>query len=150
NSDGTLATKTDAKSQQVQYSYDIYGRLIQISRGKLVNGTFNEDVTQRTTLTYDGTNGGFSSNTAGRVSEVQYSGPHGLQFAELYSYHAAGGVTAKRLNVSGAALGSYSPNLEADYAYDSTGGITSVQYPFAQWQNGAVTTAGPQYTYGYL
>jgi YD repeat-containing protein len=90
NSDGTLATKTDAKNQQIQYTYDAYGRIIQISRGTVSNGQFTENVAQRTTLAYDGTNGGFSSNTLGRVSQVNYSGPHGLQFTEMYSYHPAG------------------------------------------------------------
>ncbi len=35
NADGTVATKTDAKGQQIQYSYDPYGRVAQVSRGKL-------------------------------------------------------------------------------------------------------------------
>jgi RHS repeat-associated protein len=149
NSDGTLATKTDAKNQQIQYSYDPYGRVIQISRGTLVNGQFVEDVTQRTTLAYDGTNGGFSANTAGRLSQVNYAGPDGLQFTEWYSYLAAGAVTAKQLTVSGTALGSNIANLNATYAYNSLGQVTTVQYPFAQWSNGSVVTGGPQYGYTY-
>jgi RHS repeat-associated protein len=149
NSDGTLATKTDAKGQQIQYSYDPYGRLIQISRGTLVNGQFTEDPTQRTTLAYDGDNNGFSANTAGRLSQVNYSGPHGLQFTEWYSYHEAGAVTAKRLSASGTALGSNTANFDATYTYNTLGQVTSVQYPFAQWSNGSIVTAGPQYAYTY-
>ncbi len=42
NSDNTLATKTDAKSQQVQYSYDSYKRVTQIRRG-----TYSGDVHRR-------------------------------------------------------------------------------------------------------
>jgi RHS repeat-associated protein len=149
NSDGTLAAKTDAKSQQIQYSYDAYGRVVQISRGTVSNGQFTENVPQRTTLAYDGTNGGFSSNTLGRVSQVNYSGPHGLQFTEMYSYHPAGAVTAKQMTVSGTALGSNTANFNATYAYNNLGQVTSVQYPFAQWSNGSVVTAGPQYSYTY-
>lgn len=149
NSDGTLATKTDAKSQQIQYTYDAYGRVIQISRGTVSNGQFTENAAQRTTLAYDGSNGGFSSNTLGRLSQVSYSGPHGLQFTEWYSYHPAGAITAKQLSVGGTALGSNTANFDATYAYNNLGQVTSVQYPFAQWSNGSVTTAGPQYGYTY-
>lgn len=123
--------------------------MIQISRGTVSNGQFTENVAQRTTLAYDGTNGGFSSNTLGRLSQVNYSGPHGLQFSELYSYHAAGVVRAKRLSASGAALGSNAANFDATYAYNNLGQVTSVQYPFAQWSNGNVVTAGPQYSYSH-
>ena len=149
NSDSTLATVIDAKGHQKVYSYDTYGRVVQISRGSLLNGQFNEDPTQRTTFTYDGSNNGFSANTAGRVSLVNYSGPHGLQFAELYSYHAAGAITAKRLSVSGTALGSNAANLDGGYSYDNFGNTTAVQYPFAQWSNGTVVSSGPQYSYTY-
>ena len=77
------------------------------------------------------------------------AGPHGLQFTELYSYHAAGALTGKRLGVSGTALGTNTANLDGGYTYDSLGNLTAVQYPFAQWANGAVVTAGPQYSYTY-
>ena len=149
NANASMATNTDAKGQQIQYSYDPYGRVTQIARGKLANGQFTEDTTQRTTLTYDGTNFSFSSNTAGRVSLVNYAGPHGLQFAEMYSYHVAGAVTAKRLSASGPRSAQNTANFDAGYSYDSVGNVTSVQYPFAQWSNGSVGTAGPQYGYGY-
>jgi YD repeat-containing protein len=149
NADASIATVTDAKNQQKRFSYDPYGRVIQIARGTLSGATFTEDTTQRTTFTYDGSNGGFSTNTSGRLSQVNYSGPHGLQFSELYSYHAAGATTAKRMSVSGTVLGTNTANFEAAYSYDTLGDATSVQYPFAQWSNGVAATAGPQCTYGY-
>jgi RHS repeat-associated protein len=149
NSDGTLASRTDAKNQQIQYTYDPFGRVTQVSRGTLVNGQFNEDLTQRATLTYDDTDNGFSENTIGRVSEVDYSGPHGLEFSEFYSYHEAGALTGKRLSVSGTALGTNTANLDAAFTYNNLGQISSMQYPFAQWSNGSVVTAGPQYVYTY-
>jgi YD repeat-containing protein len=149
NADASIATVTDAKNQQKRFSYDLYGRVIQIARGTLSGATFTEDTTQRTTFTYDGSNGGFSANTAGRLSQVNYSGPHGLQFSELYSYHAAGAAIAKRMSVRGTVLGTNTANLDAAYSYNTLGNATSVQYPFAQWSNGAAVTAGPQYNYTY-
>ncbi len=124
------------------HSYDRYGRVVQISRSALVNGQFAEDATQRTSFAYDGANGGFSSNTAGRISQVDYAGPHGLQFAEMYSYHAAGAIVGKRLSVSGAALGSNTANFDGLYSYDNFGNLSTVQYPFAQWSNGTRPRAG--------
>ena len=38
NGDGTPATQTDAKNQRAVYSYDNYGRVIQIARGTVANG----------------------------------------------------------------------------------------------------------------
>jgi YD repeat-containing protein len=149
NSDSTVSTVTDAKNQQKRFSYDLYGRVTQIARGTFVSGQFTEDTSQRTSFTYDGSNGGFSSNTAGRLSQANYAGPHGLQFTELYSYHAAGALRGKRLSVSGTALGMNAANLDASYAYDTLCHVTAVQYPFARWANGAVVTAGPQYGYTY-
>jgi len=35
------------------------------------------------------------------------------------------------------------------YSYDPLGNVIAVQYPFAQWANGAIVTAGPQYNYTY-
>jgi len=45
NADGTLATKTDAKSQKLTYTYDGYGRLLQVGSGN--------PVTAIRTYTYD-------------------------------------------------------------------------------------------------
>ena len=78
NTDGTVATVTDAKNQRKVYSYDSYGRVTQIARGTVSGGSFTEYVGQRTTYVYGGTNGGFSTATAGRVSQITYTGPHGL------------------------------------------------------------------------
>jgi RHS repeat-associated protein len=149
NSDGTLATATDAKNQRRVYTYDSYGRITQIARGTVSNGTFTENTSQRTTYQYEGTNGGYSSATAGRVSQITYSGPHGLSFVEWYNYMKAGAVTNKRLTMTGTPFGSSSINMDAVYTYDSEGNITSIQYPNAQFNSNNTTTAGPKYTYGY-
>ncbi len=126
NADGTRATVTDAKNQRKVYTYDSYQRVIQIARGTVTNGTFVEDTTQRTTYAYEGTNGGYSSSTAGRVSQIQYSGPDGLSFTEMYSYHPAGAVTYKRLQAAGTPFGSQSVNMDAHYSYNNEGQVTSI------------------------
>ena len=148
NADGTLAAKTDAKSNQTQYTYDSYGELTQVARGSWNAGTstFTEDVSQRVTYTYGGTNPlgpgqqNYSQNTAGRVSQIAYSGPHSLSFTEWYSYTAPGGVSAKRLTLTSG----NSSHLDASYSYDSEGRMTSVQYPQQAGGNPIAT-----YTYGF-
>jgi len=98
NSDHTLTTKTDAKNQQVQYSYDSYKRVTQVRRGTY-NGTFTEDTCQREDYTYDaGTYG------QGRLTGLQYKG--GLYylfgspgcdhtFTESFTYNSPGGITGQ-------------------------------------------------------
>ena len=150
NGDGTLATKTDANSGRTQYTYDSYAELTQISRGSwnADTSTFTEDVSERVTYTYGGTNpkgqgqgqSNYSSNTAGRVSQITYSGPHNLSYSEWYSYTAPGGVTAKRLTLTSG----YTNHLDAYYSYDSEGRMTSVQYP--QQPGGSALAT---YTYGF-
>ena len=149
NADGTPATATDAKNQRKVYTYDSYQRIVQTARGTVTNGTFVEDLTQRATYAYEGANGGFSSATAGRVSQVQYSGPHGLAFTEMYSYHPAGAVTYKRLQAAGTPFGTSSANMDAHYSYDNEGKVTSIAYPSTQYFTGNSASAGPTYNYSY-
>lgn len=148
NADGTLATITDAKNQRKVYSYDAYGRLTQIARGNMVGDSFIELTTQRITLAYDGTNGGFSQNTLGRLSTISYTGPHGMSINEYYSYHPAGAVTAKDLQVSGL-WGVAGAHLIANYGYDNEGRVTAIQYPVSQWNAPNSIVAGSGYNYGY-
>src|SRR5690242_9846158 len=69
----TVATKTDAKNQQVQYSYDTYKRVVQVRHYPSAGGA--EDTTQQVNFSYD-TNpydgGTFSNYTAGRLAAVTY------------------------------------------------------------------------------
>jgi hypothetical protein len=51
--------------------------------------------------------------------------------------------------VSGTGLGPNAANFDATYAYNNLGQVNNVQYPFAQWSNGNIVTAGPQYGYSY-
>ena len=123
NSDNTLATVTDAKNQRKVFTYDNFGRIVQIARGTVNGGTFAEDISQRTTYTYEGANNGFSTATNGRVSQVTYAGPHGTSFVEMYSYHNAGGVTKKRVQIMGTPFGASTINMDAAYTYDGEGRV---------------------------
>jgi RHS repeat-associated protein len=137
NSDQTLATKTDAKNQQVQYSYDSYKRVTQIRRGTY-NGTFTEDTCQQENYTYDaGTYG------QGRLTGLQYKGGFELYpglsscyltFTEGFIYNSPGGITSQSLGVSEPAQnyssgGNISATVTAGYTYDNEGRITATQYP---------------------
>jgi RHS repeat-associated protein len=149
NSDNTLATVTDAKNQRMVWTYDIYGRATQIARGNMAADGFIEDPTQRTSYTYDGDNGGYSTSTAGRTSQITYPGPHGLSLTEWYSYTKPGAVAGKRLNLTGTAPGAFSLNLDASYSFDSEGNTTSIQYPNAQFNSDGSTVAGPGFSYSF-
>jgi YD repeat-containing protein len=160
NSDKTLATKTDAKNQQVQYSFDSYKRVTQIRRGTY-NGTFTEDACQQENYSYD-TNpydGTFSQNTAGRLAAVQYKGGYdpnlppsyqvcSITFTEMYSYNSAGSPLKKRLRVSKPLAWNPTPvtstvDLDSIYAYDNEGRMTTTQYPSTWQTNGSIWVAGP-------
>ncbi len=149
NTDGTLATVTDAKNQRRVYTYDNYGRITQIARGTMSGTTFTENLTQRTNYTYSGTNGGYSTATAGRVSSITYKGPHGLAFNEMYSYQAPGGISKKLLSMTGTPFGSSTVNLEADYSFDAEGNIQTIQYPNSEIDSNNAIASGPLFTYEY-
>ncbi len=139
NSDGTLATRTDLKSQRAVYTYDAYQELIQVARGTVSNGIFTEDQNQRTTYTY-GSAG--SSNSAGIIATATYEGPGGL-FTETYGYMAAGAVASKALGISAA---SDQITLTGGWAYDNEGRLTTVTYPATSNTN---STPIATYTYAY-
>ncbi|MGH9960596.1 MAG: hypothetical protein ACREBC_26330, partial [Pyrinomonadaceae bacterium] len=77
NSDGTIATKTDAKGDRQEWSYDTYKRVTQTRR--FVNfgfGQFGEDACQAVNYYYD-TNpldGSFTQNGWGRLTAAAWTG----------------------------------------------------------------------------
>src|SRR5215469_10012298 len=113
NATNTLATKTDAKGQQTVYTYDGKNRVTEVQRmiPQYQGGPLYEDACQRVVYTYDTNpvNASFSQYSAGRLTTVQYgcqvtpagsysyTPPTQPMFTEMYSYHPAGGVTAKQL-----------------------------------------------------
>ncbi len=148
-----VLTRLDAKGQQTNYTYDIYGRLTLVQY--LVSGT--EDLTQRVTYYYDSTPGfetppfqnlpsGCCSNTAGRLAAVQFpnSNPNVTkdsysvqQLLYLYSYNQAGRVTMQDLRlVTGWALMNGTPtDVYATYTWDNMGRMTGLNYPLGGPQN---------------
>ncbi|MCW5983026.1 MAG: hypothetical protein KIT09_33365 [Bryobacteraceae bacterium] len=90
NSDGTVRTKTDARSVVTEYVYDAYKRVTQVKVGGFA----------RYTYTYDADPFGSGSYPAGRLSTVSYdSAEYGL--TEKYAYTQSGLVTKKRLRCGG-------------------------------------------------
>jgi YD repeat-containing protein len=95
NSDKTLATKTDAKGQQILYSYDSLKRITQVRRYLPSGGQLVEDTCQQENYGYD-----FGSYGLGRLVEIQYKGGYTpganptctTTFDELYTYNAAGSI----------------------------------------------------------
>ena len=97
NTDGTLATKTDAKGLVIGYTYDSQKRLLTF--GVKTNGV----ITPAYTFQYD-TGGG--SNTAGRLAKITYlnyinygSSVVDDQIVESYSYTAAGQASGKSVAI---------------------------------------------------
>lgn len=149
NSDSTLQRKHDAKGQDTVYTYDSLKRVTMIQRYPQGVGSF-EDQCQRVTYTFDGNpvNPSFSQNSYGRLTTAQYGCPVSnliggtywgayspVTFIDMYSYHPAGGITAKQLLF----YSQYTDNsgtqqtgtvtLEADYAFDSAGRIATLLNP---------------------
>ena len=127
---GTVLTKTDAKGQKTEYTYDanVPGRVTQIDRKP--NGT-TIDLCQSTYFYYD-TNpivSGFSNYITGRMA-ASVTGDTSCtpgRIVEMYSYHPAGGVAAKRLLVT--SDGTTIQDKTITYAFDSEGKVSNYTYP---------------------
>jgi RHS repeat-associated protein len=124
-----VKTRTDAKGQKTQYTYDGYGRKTMVQH---FNSSQVELTSQRVTYTY-GDNywapTDFSQNSWGRVASVAFSNetpgaPE--QFQYLYSYTPAGRVTKQRMHLG---TGSASADMDAVYEWDNEGKMTSTVPP---------------------
>jgi RHS repeat-associated protein len=167
NTTGTVATKTDAKNQQTVYTYDSKNRVTEVQRYPAGTTPPNgEDVCQRVTYTYDTNpvNANFSQNSTGRLTTIQYYGQNANSngqgcgqgqysgynydtFTEMYSYLAAGAVTAKNVGLNRVASNSSrTTSLEVDYTYDNAGRVLTTTYPMT-FQN--ANSAQPVLTTGY-
>jgi RHS repeat-associated protein len=151
-----VATKTDAKGQQIAYSYDGLGRMTMAQRYYPSGGTLVEDASQRTTYSFDANpyDATYSQHVAGRLAAVQYSGGNCTSLGpprtgcdtmqEMYTYSAAGGMLGKRVRViRGGAQG----DLNASWTYDNEGRVTGVTYP--QWSNAGASVPGSSYNYAF-
>jgi len=111
---------------------------------------------------------GFSQNSQGRLTAVQYPDPLNrfpsadpLQFVDMYSYVAPGTAGAglpatKRLQVNESynyMSGGHeyneteTGNLDTTFTYNNEGKISSMTYPSTV--SGSTTTPGPSYNYSY-
>jgi len=165
NSDNTLYYKTDAKGQVTYYQYDSKKRptIVEVTPSGGMYGY--EDACQRVTYSYDSNpyDSSFSSYTYGRLAAVQYGVsttlyynsryidcPVGDTYIEMYSYHPAGVMTAKDMQLP---RGGTDPNgnpmlpgnLLVTYSYDNAGRTSSVAYPVAYPGYGGWDT----FNYGY-
>src|ERR1039457_579060 len=135
NADGTMATKTDAKYQQLSYTYDALGRVQQVSQAG--TGALR-------TYYYDSNPfiPGYSQNAAGRLTAIQYNSfPNQDTVLEMYNYTAPGAVSGKRLRLSRPYAGNQTAtgDLIASFGRDAEGRLNSMSYP----------AGGPAYTYAY-
>src|SRR5438270_12412368 len=88
-SGGTLATKTDAKNQQIRYTYDGYLRLTRMSYYQ--TPTSQEDTQARVDIYYDTAYSGPSTNTLGRMTWKQFTaGQGGDTLRGFYGYTQTG------------------------------------------------------------
>jgi YD repeat-containing protein len=128
-----VITRTDAKSQQTQYAYDAYERLIQVSHYTATgfNGALQQQANQQVNYGYDVNplDPGNYLNSWGRLTQVTFQEQtnNGNNFAYVYSYNQAGRVTANTLIASNGP--NLLTNLQATYAWDNQGRLTNLTYP---------------------
>jgi RHS repeat-associated protein len=140
NAYNKVATKTDAKGQATKYTYDGYARLTQVQRYPTGGISGTEDTCQQENYFYDSSfNNNYTNYSYGRLTKVQYYGGFACNttFTETYGYSQAGEKTNKGLVLT--RNSSTVVDLEATYAYDTEGRMTTIQYP----------GGGPNYSYAY-
>jgi RHS repeat-associated protein len=171
NSDNTLLRKRDAKGQSTGYTYDSLKRVTTVRRfiSDTAYSLGSDDPCQRVTYTYDTNpvNSSFSNYSYGRLTTAQYGCPvpeivggstYGtaspVSYIDMYSYHPAGGVTAKQIIYWGNYFDSSgvqetaSGNIEADYTFDTSGRLATLVNPATplQYVSGYDYLGNPIYT----
>jgi RHS repeat-associated protein len=160
-----LASKTDAKGQQLTYAYDGYNRLSSVTWANAPGGA---QVLR--TYYYDNnpldSTGTFSQNALGRLTAVQYPSlaPNTgsvaetpVQMNDMYSYSQPGLPADKRLQVNQVVYyddinnhlqhQTITVNLDSTYTYNDEGQVTAMTYPSTA--SGGNTTPGASYNYSY-
>ena len=130
-----VLSKTDAIGQQIQYSYDLYGRRTGEYYYHFVGGSLTLDPNQTVLYYYDSNpfEPTFSTNAQGRLAAVSMNG----SWHEEYNYTTSGRVQNQRLEIAGY-------NYDASYAWDHEGRLTT-----QQWPSNLSPSTGPQYQYQY-
>jgi len=156
-----LTQRIDAKNQKTLWTYDNYGRLTEVQH---FNGysPYAEDTAQRVTYDYDTTpwfetsqNYNFSQYAWGRLTGVEFQNQSNQTYQEpikyLYSYNKGGHVVDQQVQLYFAGYNNPSQNpsglplaLDALYAWDNQGRMTSLAYPSIY-----SPSQGPTETYSY-
>jgi len=130
-----VTMRTDAKSQQTQYSYDSYERLTETRHyaPPTCQTCIAQEVTfQRVDYTYDVNLLSTSNYSWGRLTGVTFQGaPEGpgyFNFAYQYGYNQAGRVTSNQFLI-GDSSANQLLSLQATYAWDNQGRMTNMTYP---------------------
>ena len=128
NADGTMQSKTDAKGQRTQYSYDAYQRVTKTEAYPA--GASQPDACQTVTYLYDlwtidelGT----LSNGYGRLTGMYWSSPScQYGFAEEYAYTSAGQVFLKQMRVQNYWNNAPEVKVQTGFRYDAEGRLSLV------------------------
>ena len=128
NSDGTLASKTDANGNTETYTYDVYQRLTSIPD-------------RQQTFTYDTCPAAARGcvSMAGQLMQTVFGtavGPNGLTLEYNYSYTPAGKVSGKTLQLTGGVgLQASTGTVTASYTFDGQGALTQTSCAPAYFVN---------------
>jgi RHS repeat-associated protein len=178
NSLNLLTTKIDAKGQETDYTYDGVNRLILRKQYPYGKSSYTAGCSY-VAYAYDGTLPVGSTFTSqynkGRLTTVDYNTIYyyygsggacspsntssyylGLGYVETYSYHPAGGVIDKELQVNPLISGTNYPigtpaTLDVYYTFNQAGQIATIAYPTTGSQyNQTTNTYTPNtFTYAY-
>jgi RHS repeat-associated protein len=139
-----VTKRTGAKQQETRYTYDWYGRLLEVQHWAWVwhyvdptytYRSFEELPMQRVDYSYDTNplNGSYSQNAWGRLTAVQFQDENrGDPYTYMYSYNAAGRVTVQHASYSGN-YNNYSVSFDAAYTWDTEGRMTGINYGSLQY-----------------
>jgi YD repeat-containing protein len=137
NPDGTIAGRTDAIGQSVQYMRDSFKRVTAENR---YDPAGNPLSAQCVSYFYDSNpfDSSFSANATGRAAAAQWGAGDTLPglIMEMYSYTPSGNLAGKKLVIQ---RGLNAASLVLTYSYDNEGRTSSVAYP----------GGGPSLTWSY-
>lgn len=127
NTDGTLASKTDAKGQTEQFTRDSLKRVTSVKRYD-AKGVLQPNDSVAYYYDQNPFDSGFSQNVAGRLAAVQWGSASTLPglVTEMYSYTVAGQVAAKRIRIN---RGKNDVDLDMSCSYDDEGRLATMNYP---------------------
>jgi RHS repeat-associated protein len=127
NSDGTLASKIDAKGQREVFSRDSYKRITAVTRYD-AKGVVQPNETVSYFYDTNPFDTGFSQNATGRLSAVRWGSVSTLpgMLTEMYSYTPSGRVVAQRLRLN---RGQNDVDLDMTCSYDEENRLSTLIYP---------------------